>query len=737
MPPAVDSAPSFVLGVLAAEADSISQFRREFKYDTLARSLKAHTRIDGGWYTACQTYDKYGRAKQAFDATGEGVANTYTDGGHLLYVRDGGTITAPTTIGGIYWERRGTDARGNVTVERLADNASLETSRGYEASTGRLLSIQTGSAIAGYKYQDLAYTYDFHGNLKSRADKSLYFDVAGMVRANDLKEEFVYDSRDRLLTATRTRLAGAVDTKVLLSQTYDALGNQLTRTSGESAPVFIAGTYEYRTTPAGCTQAGPHALSKVGSTTWCYDANGNQTKEFTSTSDYRDITWTGFDLPEKIVRRVGPIGVEQSTEYRYAPDRSRYKRIDRTLSVSVPGLIFRSSFEDGETDPQGPPATTITVGNVEYYTLGTLTRVRRNIGGFLIVYRENTNAPTNQYVLHDGLGSVDAIVSTVSGLALLQKPSFDAYGLRRNGDNGQWSALPLATLYNNGASQVTLRGYTGHEQIDTAALVHMNGRLYDPRVGRFVQGDPLVDDPSDPQAYNRYAYVGNNPLSAVDPMGYSRQGARNAGGAIVGFIMLGLGPVGWTAQAVAWAAFQGALVGVIVTGNAQGAVWGAVSAVTFHGIGQAYPGVPQGTAFSEAVQSGAYWSKIAAHGAAAGVLTELQGGDFGHAFVSAGVSAALSPAFDFEGGSSGQAKGLVASAIVGGTASELVGGKFANGAATAAFAYAFSSIARNDRQNAPKIDCDRGGCYDATAMQSEIDRSPQFVGNDTGVGPYY
>ena len=392
------------------------------------------------------------------------------------------------------------------------------------------------------------------------------------------------------------------------------------------------------------------------------------------------------------MRRAAQIGIEQSTEFRYAPDRSRYKRIDRTISVPVTGQIFKSSFEDGETDPQGPPATTITVGNVEFYQLGTTTRVRRNIGGFLIVFREGTNAATNQYVLHDGLGSVDAIVSTVSGLALLQKPSFDAYGLRRNGDNGTWNALSLATLLNNGASQVTLRGYTGHEQIDTAALVHMNGRLYDPRVGRFVQGDPLVDDPGDPQAYNRYAYVGNNPLSVVDPTGYSRSGARSVGVTIFSIIVFSIaGPAGM--PAVVWASLQGAVVGAIAAGNSQGALWGAVSAMVFHGIGEAFPGVSKGTSFSEAVQSGAYWSKVAAHAAAGGTLNALNDGNFGHAFIAAGVTEAANPAIDTiaDGAPEGRSLRILASAMVGGTVSHLVGGNFGNGAITGAFQRAFNA----------------------------------------------
>jgi len=51
--------------------------------------------------------------------------------------------------------------------------------------------------------------------------------------------------------------------------------------------------------------------------------------------------------------------------------------------------------------------------------------------------------------------------------------------------------------------------------------VHMNGRIYDPVTGRFLQADPLVQDPFNGQSYNRYGYVLNNPLSFTDPTGFS------------------------------------------------------------------------------------------------------------------------------------------------------------------------------------------------------------------------
>ena len=48
----------------------------------------------------------------------------------------------------------------------------------------------------------------------------------------------------------------------------------------------------------------------------------------------------------------------------------------------------------------------------------------------------------------------------------------------------------------------------------------MNGRIYDPTLGRFLQADPHIQAPKNSQNYNRYSYVLNNPLSYTDPSGY-------------------------------------------------------------------------------------------------------------------------------------------------------------------------------------------------------------------------
>ncbi|WAJ70328.1 RHS repeat-associated core domain-containing protein [Catenovulum adriaticum] len=77
-------------------------------------------------------------------------------------------------------------------------------------------------------------------------------------------------------------------------------------------------------------------------------------------------------------------------------------------------------------------------------------------------------------------------------------------------------------MSNGSVAQVTAtsKGYTGHKMLDDNGLIHMNGRVYDPNIGRFLSADILVQAPTHSQSYNRYTYVWNNPLSMVDPSGY-------------------------------------------------------------------------------------------------------------------------------------------------------------------------------------------------------------------------
>ncbi|MFN3557405.1 MAG: RHS repeat domain-containing protein [Bacteroidales bacterium] len=113
------------------------------------------------------------------------------------------------------------------------------------------------------------------------------------------------------------------------------------------------------------------------------------------------------------------------------------------------------------------------------------------------------------YLYHDHLGSL--IAATKRGSTVLEEFSYDPWGRRRNPYDWNDYEVTEPTLFT--------RGFTGHEHIGAYGLINMNGRVYDPRLGRFLSPDPYVQSPDFTQSFNRYSYCFNNPLVYVDPDG--------------------------------------------------------------------------------------------------------------------------------------------------------------------------------------------------------------------------
>ncbi len=325
----------------------------------------------------------------------------------------------------------------------------------------------------------------------------------------------------------------------------------------------------------------------------------------------------------------------------------------------------------------------------------------------------NLLSESKNYLYKDHLGSLDVITDAIGNI--VQEQSFDAWGQRRNAVNWQnlSDAIKVAgfgVFSNGGAGPITTRGYTGHEMVDEVGIIHMNGRIYDPKLARFLQADPFVQSPTDTQMLNRYSYVRNNPLNATDPSGY--------------FV--------FTAIAIALTAFEvattfWAVVGVFaVAGFADALVAGAsladafragiiagASAAAFIEIGQAFKtyglentkgmeiakGVKKITQAGKAtlykfggnfLSSAQIAAQTALHGAVGGLSSVLSGGKFGHGFASAGITKGVMGGanFDYSNQDFNDVAGRTAvAAITGGTISELTGGKFANGASTAAMGH--------------------------------------------------
>jgi RHS repeat-associated protein len=140
-----------------------------------------------------------------------------------------------------------------------------------------------------------------------------------------------------------------------------------------------------------------------------------------------------------------------------------------------------------------------TVGVDEGYELrnGGVRKVYR-LGGERVAVREGS---TVYAAVGDHLGSVTVLAQ---GGSVAGATRYLPYGAIR-WESGLWS---------------TDRRFTGQRWEQGLGLYDYRARFYDPTLGRFLQPDPIVPEPGNPQALNRYAYVYNNPLRYTDPSGH-------------------------------------------------------------------------------------------------------------------------------------------------------------------------------------------------------------------------
>ena len=625
-----------------------SGHRRTHRYDRLGRPDTTTQRLGrDGTYHSKQTYDGVGRVRQVFDAARAGatwddnvVEVQYNGQGYAYRWVDG--VQVNNTSRKTYREITSRDARGTVTGEKLGGGA-IHTRRVFDAKTGRIRSI-TGEDVLGRAVQALTYEWDLVGNLTVRGETSV---------GKSLKETFAYDTLNRLVQAQVTEETGETTPPVLrAAQTvrYDALGN-ITNKSDVGTADYVYGSTR------------PHAVTAAGGHTYTYDANGNVLMEAgADRRTTRRLGYTPFNKVSTITRGT------HTTNFLYGADRSRIRRTDRVRTGSGTSTT-----------------TTLYLSNVEKVIApdGSFTYKRYITDGVLIEQEhDNTGAREEEdtrYLLYDHLGSVDVITDGVG--TVVQDMSFDAWGQRRAAPN--WTVLALLRLTDTAHGRTTTRGFTGHEMLDAVGIIHMNGRIYDPKLGRFMQADPVIQFPNYAQSRNSYSYVLNNPLAYTDPSGYIIPIFTAIAVAII---------VSVEASVLVAAALIGA--GTFLDALSQGVPLGqaflagiSAAALTFV-AGAAFP--DGGLGWNAATYK--YLATVAAVG---GITTSLQGGKFGHGFLSAGIGAAVGGIPALQGVSPGRiAARTVVSAVSAGTVSEITGGKFANGAMTAAFMSLVSSAAQ-------------------------------------------
>jgi RHS repeat-associated protein len=306
--------------------------------------------------------------------------------------------------------------------------------------------------------QRLAYDYDARLDPTSRTDE---------LQPQHSTERFRYDPLERLTCAY---FSAQEDAAAPCASSYEYAPN------GNLTFKSDVGSLLYG------DPAHPHAVTAAGGGVYGYDAVGDQTARPGGVS----VSHTPFDLPRTLT--------QGGTVVTFGYDGDE-KRIRKT-TPEAETLYFADWYER---------VTQMGSGVTEHrHYIHSPERV-------VAIVTRGGPAPGVLYVHVDHLGSVDALTDGTGAVA--ERRSYDAFGQRRN---PQWGEPPPGPF-----GQKTTLGFTGHESDTELGLVNMKGRVFDPKLGRFLTPDPVIADLYFAQSLNPYSYVLNNPLTFVDPSGFS------------------------------------------------------------------------------------------------------------------------------------------------------------------------------------------------------------------------
>ncbi len=390
------------------------------------------------------------------------------------YASTNGEVAALAAPGSAtpYFQVVSQDASSRITEELFGSD--LQRTRGYDPLFGGLA---TAHAVRqGTVLQDLNVAYDYRGNVMSRVDTAPGLGSLGVA------ETFDYDALARLRHWTSNTGVFTVEYQ------YDDIGNLTQRQVTLRGAAGIAEVYGYAE-----RGAGPHQLTTAPWGTYQYDPNGDQT-----VAPGRTAVFAPFHLPLSVTT------ASQSDHFEYD---ALHQRTFKSSSGSA--TTYAGSDYERRRDAQG-------THHVIHLRLGG-----RELAALQVDESAPNAAPAATYLLDDHLGSPVVILDPAGNVT---RPRYEPFGQRlADGDN--------PSSGNSGNAAVHF-GITGHEYDDDIGLINMRGRLYDPRIRRFLSPDPVVDDPLSSQAFNRYSYVSNNPLSRTDPTGFT---ANANGGASVNY----------------------------------------------------------------------------------------------------------------------------------------------------------------------------------------------------------
>jgi RHS repeat-associated protein len=481
-----------------SEGDSVCM-----EYDGAGRRTKL-TDPDAGIVTT--TYDALGRVKTQRDTNGVLTTYTYNSRGQLTQESTGSTTT-------YYTYGTGTADNGLLlSVSRDGNTTSYQyDSHARITQEQRTYAWSEATRTMGYAYNSLGqlsertfpgnltitYLYDNYGN-KWRmfcGTKQLYqiSNYNGSSMTEDLGLHIIRTtSFDALGHVTNCQTRYTPDNSVIATQAYtydNNTGNMTSRT--------VSGATEYFNYDS-MDRLVSVRKNNVVTDSVRYDACGNITyRKGVGSYSYDD------DRPHAVSQIENTGGTVPVTSGNMG---FTYDAMNKLCMIEDYEAWTGQMYNNGPDRQRWESDNKLYFGDYEEtYPNGIENTADRRFtyldGGTLCITDVATGQKQFYYMVTDHLGSILNIVTEDGGT--YYSATYDAWGRQTFVDD----FLGFD------------RGYCGHEMLNDYGLIHMNGRLYDPMMGRFLSPDNYVQEPDNSQNFNRYSYCFNNPLKFIDKNG--------------------------------------------------------------------------------------------------------------------------------------------------------------------------------------------------------------------------
>lgn len=466
----------------------------QFTYDDLNR-LVTETWVGGG-NTIQYTYDKVGNVVEVTDNFSS-LAVTYDNRNRVETVDNAGTPDAPhVTLHYTY------DAMGNVlSVADEIDGAAAGTNEYVYDGLNRVIELrQQGTNVAD---KLVTFAYDALGQVEAIARFS---DLLGTQTV--ATSTYVYDALNR---STNLAHASGLGTLASFGRSYDAAGRVVQGTTVDGTTTYAHDTRDQLVSAQHSDPANPDE-------SYAYDATGNRTSSHLHNTNYTTgphnqllsdgVFEYDYDAEGSLVLRTEiATGMQREFEWDHRNrltavidktsggtelDRVEftYDAIDRRISKTIAGAVdmaITHFVNDGDgvllefVDEDGtggiqPPALT-----------------QRYLHGPMIdsVLAQDDGAGNVLWQLTDHQQTVTDLVNGAG--QVVHHVKYDSYG---------------NVIAQSGPATPSPYKYLGEEFDDEIGLYYLDGRYYDPQIGRYLnQSDPQAPDA------NPYRHAMNMPLA--------------------------------------------------------------------------------------------------------------------------------------------------------------------------------------------------------------------------------